>query len=174
MSKIFFFCADKGEFRDRVGLRISLRPFSGLLTAKPARTANSCGIPKSATMRNCEIQKMAKKSFFHSLTTVLLLPERERFGIYSRHKKTAPRPFIKRPMAPGSMFLNSSLARVITHVLARVFLHVLARALLHVLAHSSQQFGLARVFLHVLARVLLHVHVQCANLTRCKIVQRVQ
>ena len=75
---------------------------------------------------------------------------------------------------PGRMFLNSSLARVITHVLARVFLHVLAHALLHVLAHSSQQFGLARVFLHVLARVLLHVHVQCANLTRCKIVQRVQ
>ena len=58
---------------------------------------------------------------------------------------------------PGGMFLNSSLARVITHVLARVFLHVLARALLHVLAHSSQQFGLARVFLHVLARVFLHV-----------------
>ena len=77
-------------------------------------------------------------------------------------------------MGPGGMFLNSSLARVITHVLARVFLHVLARALLHVLAHSSQQFGLARVFLHVLARVLLHVRVQCANLTRCKIVQRVQ
>ena len=49
VKNLFFFCADKGEFRDRVGLRISLRPFSGLLTAKPARTANSCGIPKSAT-----------------------------------------------------------------------------------------------------------------------------
>ena len=96
------------------------------------------------------------------------------------------------------MFLNSSLARAITHVLARVFLHVLARALLHVLAHRSQQFGLARVFLHmlarvflhvlahvflhvlarvflhVLARVLLHVHVQCADLAKCKIMQRVQ
>ena len=72
------------------------------------------------------------------------------------------------------MFLNSSLARVMTHVLARVLLHVLARALLHVLAHSSQQFGLARVFLHVLARVLVHVHMQCANLAKCKIMQRVQ
>ena len=111
MSKLIFFCTDKGEFRDRVGLRISLRPFSGLLTANPARTANSRGIPKSATMRNCEIQKMAKKPFFHSFTTAL--PERERFGIYSRHKKTEPRPFIKRPMAPGTAVRYQSLRRII-------------------------------------------------------------
>ena len=58
---------------------------------------------------------------------------------------------------PGGMFLNSSLARVTTHVLARVITHVLARALLHVLAHSSRQFELACVATHVLARVATHV-----------------
>ena len=58
---------------------------------------------------------------------------------------------------PGRMFLNSRLARVITHVLARVTTHVLARALLHVLAHSSRQLELARVATHVLARVATHV-----------------
>ena len=47
------------------------------------------------------------------------------------------------------MFLNSSLARVITQVLAR--------ALLHVLAHCSRQFELARVATHVLARVATHM-----------------
>ena len=58
---------------------------------------------------------------------------------------------------PGGMFLNSSLARVTTHVLARVITHVLARALLHVLAHSSRQFELACVATHVLARVITHM-----------------
>ena len=61
------------------------------------------------------------------------------------------------PPPPGRMFLNSRLARVITHVLARVTTHVLARALLHVLAHSSRQLELARVATHVLARVATHV-----------------
>ena len=59
--------------------------------------------------------------------------------------------------SPDGMFLNSRLARVITHVLARVTTHVLARALLHVLAHSSRQLELARVATHVLARVVTHV-----------------
>ena len=54
---------------------------------------------------------------------------------------------------PGRMFLNSSLARVTTHVLARVITHVLARTLLHVLAQSSGQFELACVATHLLARV---------------------
>ena len=58
---------------------------------------------------------------------------------------------------PGSMFLNSSLACVTTHVLARVITHVLARALLHVLAQSSGQFELACVATHVLARVATHM-----------------
>ena len=99
-------------------------------------------------------------------------PENKMLSLVNENKELHTN--LSAPFPPGRMFLNSSLACVKTHVLARVFLHVLARALLHVLAHSSQQFGLARVFLHVLARVLLHVHVQCANLTRCKIVQRVQ
>ena len=64
---------------------------------------------------------------------------------------------------PGGMFLNSSLARVTTHVLARVITHVLARALLHVLAHSRRQFELACVATHVLARALLHMLAQSSR-----------